>query len=102
MLDATATVTSSKPLTGTITFWETGNNGALTPPLLLSNGTARTQLNFGLPGIHQVHAEYSGDAQNQKSQSATVTIVATGTSYVQVTGTTGPLTHYGSVDVTIQ
>ncbi len=101
-VSASATVSSSKPLTGTITFWEAGNSGALTPPLPVTNGTVQTQLNLSTVGIHQITAQYSGDALNQPSQSSSVMVVLTGTSYAEVTGTTGPLSRSANVSVTIQ
>jgi hypothetical protein len=95
---ATATVTSSKPLTGTITFWD--SNGGTPAPI--TNGIAQAQLTLSSVGVEQIKAEYSGDALNQPSTSASVIAVATGQSFVSVTGTTGPLSHFALVNVTIQ
>jgi hypothetical protein len=53
-------------------------------------------------GIEQIKAQYSGDALNQPSTSAPMTAVVTGNSSVIVTGTTGPLSHFTALTVTIQ
>jgi len=98
----TATVTSSKAVTGTVTFWENGNDGGLAPPATLVNGTATAQVALPSPGTHEIYAQYSGDANNRGSQSATIDVVATGSAQVQIQGTTGPITHYSPVYVTIQ
>jgi hypothetical protein len=97
-LTATATVTSSNPLTGTIIFWDF-NGGT---PVPITNGVAQTQLTLSSVGVEQIKAQYSGDALNQPSTSASVIAVATGQSYVNVTGTTGPLSHSVIMNVTIQ
>jgi hypothetical protein len=98
----TATITSSKNLTGTVNFWEKNNGGALAPPVNVVNGAAQVQVNLSLVGTHQIYAQYNGDAQNQGSQSGTLNVVLTGTSDIQVTGTTGQLSHYANISVTIQ
>ena len=102
---ATATVTSTKPLTGTVTFWQSaGPSGSqpITPPLSLTNGTVQAQLGLPFAGFYQIYAQYSGDAANLGSTSSSATQVITGAGYVQVIGTTGPLSHYANVDITIQ
>jgi len=101
-LTLTATVTSSKAVTGTVNFWENGNDGALAPPATLVNGTATAQVALPFPGTHEIYAQYSGDANNRASQSSTIDVVATGSAYAQIQGTTGPVTHYSSVYVTVQ
>jgi len=101
-LTLTATVTSSKAVAGVVNFWEKGNDGALVPPVTLVNGMATAQVALPSPGTHEIYAQYSGDAGNRASQSSTVDVVATGSAQVQIQGTTGPVTHYSSVHVTIQ
>lgn len=101
-LTLTATVTSSKAVTGTVNFWENGNDGALAPPATLVNGTATAQVALPLPGTHEIYAQYSGDANNRASQSSTINVVATGSAHAQIQGTTGPITQRSSVFVTIQ
>jgi hypothetical protein len=93
-----ATVTSSKPITGTITFWYS-NGGMIVP---ITNGTAQGQLTLASVGIEQIKAQYSGDGLNQPSTSASVSATVTGQSVVSVAGTTGPLSHFALVNVTIQ
>jgi hypothetical protein len=101
LASVTATVTSSKPLTGTITFSD-AVLGGVSPALTVTNGAAQTQLNLLFVGIHQITAQYSGDPSNQPSQSSPFNIAVTGTSSLAVVGTTGPLSHETSLNVTIQ
>jgi hypothetical protein len=101
-LTLTATVTSSKAVTGTVNFWENGNHGALARPATLVNGTATAQVALPFPGTHEIYAQYSGDANNRGSQSSTIDVVATGSARAQIQGTTGPVTGHSSVYVTIQ
>jgi hypothetical protein len=97
-ISATATVTSSKPVTGEITFWD--SFGGKHVPII--NGVAQAQLTLSSVGIDQITAQYYGDALNQPSTSTSVIAVATGQSYVNVIGSTGPLSHSAVVTVTIQ
>ena len=101
-LTLTATVTSAKGVTGTVNFWEKGNDGVLAPPVPLVNGTATAQIALSTPGTHEIYAQYSGDARNLASQSSTIDVAATGSAHVQIQGTTGPISHSSSVVVTIQ
>ena len=101
-LTVTATVTSSKAVTGTVNFWENGNDGALAAPVTLVNGTATAQVALLAPGTHEIYAQYSGDANNRASRSSTINVVGTGSAQARIQGTTGPVSHYSSVDVTIQ
>jgi hypothetical protein len=68
----------------------------------ITNGVAQAQLTLSLVGIDQIKAQYSGDALNQPSTSASVIAVATGESYVSVTGKTGPVSHSTIVNVSVQ
>jgi hypothetical protein len=97
-VSATATVTSSKLFTGTITFWDF-NGGTIVP---ITNGSAQAQITLSSVGIDPIKSQYSGNALNQPCTSASVIAVATGQSYVSVTGKTGPLSHPVLVNVTIQ
>jgi len=101
-LTLNATVTSTKSVTGTITFWEKGNNGALTPPLTIVADSASSQVALPLLGTHQIYAQYNGDTQNQGSQSQTLNVVATGTTYMGVQAGNGPVSHNSTIWVTIQ
>ena len=101
-LTLSANVTSTKTVTGTITFWEKGNDGALTPPLTIVANSASSQVALPLVGTHQIYAQYSGDSQNQGSQSSTLNVVATGTTYMGVQATNGPVSQSSTIWVTIQ
>jgi hypothetical protein len=101
----TANITSSKPVTGTVNFFDMGPGGAglgLVPPVPVVNGVAQTPATLFLVGTHQIVAQYSGDSQNQPSKSGNLSVTATGTSSVQVTATSGVLLHVVSVQVTVQ
>jgi hypothetical protein len=95
-------VTSSKPVTGSVIFWEQNNSGALAPNAAIVNGTAQAQVTLNLVGTHQVYAQYIGDAQNNGSQSGNLNIVATGTAFIQLSGVTASLSHNVPFTVTIQ
>ena len=97
-----ANVTSTKTVTGTITLWEKGNDGALTPPLTVVANSASSQVALPFVGTHQIYAQYSGDSQNQGSQSSTLNVVATGTTYMGVQATNGPVSQSSTIWVTIQ
>jgi hypothetical protein len=89
----TATVTSSKPLTGTVNFYNYGSpvNGGIPP----TNGQAQTGSGYiNNPGLYQITATYSGDASNSPSTSAPLTQVITGTMPVTIQGNTGGDFHY--------
>ena len=101
-LTLTATVTSSKAVTGTVNFWESGSDNALAPPAALVNGTATAQIALVSPGTHQIYAQFSGNANNRASQSSAIDVVATGSAQVQIQGTTGPVIHNSAIYVTIQ
>jgi Bacterial Ig-like domain (group 3) len=79
-----------------------GVGAGLTPPVPVVNGTAQVQATIFLVGTHQIVAQYNGDGENQASQSGTLNITATGTSFVQVVGTTGSVSHLLNLNVTVQ
>jgi hypothetical protein len=84
----TATVTSNKPLTGTVSFYNFGNPiaGGF-PPV---NGQAQTGQGYiNNPGIYQITASYSGDSNNLASTSAPLMQILTGTFPVTIQGATG-------------
>jgi hypothetical protein len=101
-VNATAKVTSTNAITGTVTFWTLGGGGALSGPEPLINGTVTTSLHTAQAGFYPIYAQYNGDANNQGSSSAAMLLEVTGKGYAQITGTTGPLIHFLSVPVTIQ
>ena len=98
----TAKVTSSKALTGTVTFLQNGtqNDGAVT----LVNGQATLiPTTYSEIGAYTYTASYSGDANNLPSQTTTgVTEVFTGTIPVLVQAQTSTLVHTATVNVNLQ
>lgn len=97
----TATVTGGRPLTGTVTFYNFGT--AVAGGLSLTNSQAQTGQGYiNNPGVYQITASYSGDANNLASTSAPLTQVLTGTFPVTIQGATGGDTHYISAAVGVQ
>lgn len=98
----TATVTSSRTLSGTVAFAQNGVNFATGVPLV--NGQATVSLsNQGLPQIVTLTASYSGDANNLPAQTpAGVVEVFQGTLPILVQGQTGGLTRNATFPVTLQ
>jgi hypothetical protein len=88
----TATVTASKPLTGTINFYNFGS--PIVSGIPPSNNQAQTGSGYlNNPGLYQVTASYSGDSENQASTSSPLTQVITGTMPITIQGTTGADSH---------
>jgi hypothetical protein len=96
----TATVKSSNPVTGTVTFFF-GNN-PFTGPITLTNGQAQFSGATFLPGVYQITAQYSGDATHSPSTSPPLAQVLTGTIFQQFIAQTGGLTRSIPTNVTIQ
>jgi len=97
----TATVTSSKPLTGTVTFYNFGS--PIVSGIPLTNGQAQTGSGYiNNPGLYQITAAYSGDANNLPSTSAALTQVITGTFPVTLQGSTGGDVHYLQLTLGVQ
>jgi Bacterial Ig-like domain (group 3) len=73
----TATITSTKPTTGTVTFYNYGKTVEIAP---VFNGQAQTGTGYiNDVGLYQITASYSGDGQNLPSQtSSSLTQVVTG------------------------
>jgi hypothetical protein len=99
----TATVTSNSPLTGTISFYDYGNQifaGEIPP----SNGQVQAT-NFGYVyglGVHQFTARYSGDPKNLASRTSILTQTITGTTSVGLQGNTAGDYHYVNVTIGVQ
>jgi hypothetical protein len=92
-ITATITSTSGKPLTGTVNFYNFGApvNGGIPP----TNGQASTGSGWlNNPGLYQITAQYTGDANNLASTSAPLTQVITGTMPVTIQGSTGGDFHF--------
>jgi hypothetical protein len=96
-----AKVSSSRTVTGPVTFYDQGS--ALGVVNVLSNGTATLQA-IGLSiGTHVITASYSGDTNNLPSKtSGSLNQVITGDAPLLIFGTTGGLTNQTAVLVTIQ
>ena len=94
----TATITGSAKVTGSVNFYDYGN--LIVGPVFVVNGQAGMgSSNLTAIGVHQITAEYGGDANNKASSSSAVTQTITGTSTVSIQGTTGPDGH--SIPATI-
>ena len=88
----TATITSSKPLTGTVTFSNFGTPFAGGfPPVNVQAQTGQGYINN--PGLYQITASYSGDSNNLPSTSAPLSQVLTGTFPVLIQGARGGDIH---------
>jgi hypothetical protein len=94
-------VSSSRPVTGTVTFFDLGMQVNSTN--VDSNGNAIAP-GFSLyPGTHAITAMYSGDGNNLSSQtSGALEQVFTGTIYSGINVSTGDLTHGVTLPITIQ
>ncbi len=100
-VNAQATVTSSKPVSGSVTFFAV-NGSAISNPIPLAGGSASAQLSLAQIGFYKIYATYSGDAENKASQSANVPLTVTGTSVVNVAGFNSLTNHEVEFTVTIQ
>jgi hypothetical protein len=101
----TATVTSSKSLTGTVNIFvgQQSFGNAIAPPITLINGQATATAVGFQPGTYAFWANYSGDTNNQPSQTTVaVQQVFTGTAVVTYLGQTSTLGRSGTITVTLQ
>jgi len=98
----TATVSPAPAAGGFVTFWEQGAASAISQPVNLTAGSAQTQVYLNLVGTHQIYAIFSGTVAEQNSQSPNYNVVTTGSSFANIIGTTGPLSHGSGINVTIQ
>jgi len=97
----TATVTSSKALTGSVTFYNFGV--PIVSGIPISNGQAQTGAGYiNNPGLYQITATYSGDVNNQPSTSSALTQVITGTMQGTLLGKTGGDIHSLQVNFGVQ
>jgi Pro-kumamolisin, activation domain/Bacterial Ig-like domain (group 3) len=96
----TATINSTKTPTGTVQFFDAGSGIAAAS---VTNGVAKTQFSNLLVGTHVISAKYTGDANNQASQTnGAINQVITGTATVFVGGATSTLNHTIPINVMIQ
>jgi hypothetical protein len=94
----TATVTSTKPVSGSVTF---SGGFFTTGPIALANGVAQTPIT-GLPlGTVEIDANYSGDANNLASM-ASFNQTTTGNTLLFVSAQTGQNFHQITVNATLQ
>jgi hypothetical protein len=96
----TATVHSTQPVAGSVTFLDGGSpfRGAQ-----VVSGTATATIDFLTVGTHVITTQYSGDANNFPSTTAgSLNQVITGTTLVNLSGNTGTTTHTTSINVAIQ
>lgn len=101
LITAMVTSTSSKPPTGTVTFYNFGT------PIVgfgLSNGQAQIggPGYINNPGLYQITATYSGDANNLSSTSSALTQVITGTMPATIQANTGGDVHSLQVALGVQ
>ncbi|MGC2029150.1 MAG: Ig-like domain-containing protein, partial [Steroidobacteraceae bacterium] len=99
-VNLTAMVNSSKTATGLVTFYDGGANVASSS---VTNGVATASISGLSVGTHSISAQYSGDSNNQPSQTnGMIRQVITGTAQASIQGTTTNLTHTVLLNVTIQ
>jgi Big-like domain-containing protein len=98
-----ATVTSTQPVTGNVTF-VCAAAGVSSGPIPVVNSGASFLSNWSnTAGTYAITAMYSGDSNNQASQSATpLNEVFTGGTSVVYSAQTGGVSHNFSVLVTLQ
>ena len=105
----TAMVTSTNPITGTVMFSGPGIAFPYPQGVPVVNGVASYTIQTPYAaapysvGIYNFTAQYSGDANNGPSMSATGVIEAfTGTTTGTVMGQTSNLTHQATITITLQ
>ena len=102
----TATVTSSRAITGTVNIFQgqLGQGSGVAPPIAVVNGKASVIVTGAFsPGIYAFWANYSGDTNNLPSQTTTtVQQVLTGTTYASYYAQTGGLSHQGTITINLQ
>ncbi len=99
----TATVYSSKPVTGTINIFDSSVSTNGLASALVVNGTATFQINYLTVGTHVISAQYAGDSNNQPSSTiGSINQVITGTTSIFVNGTSPNLFNSTPINVTIQ
>jgi len=102
-LTLSASVTSSKAVTGAVNF--STPNCFDTFPVTVANGAAQITLTnptFIQIGTCTWFAAYGGDSNNLGSQSGSLNVAITGTATFQLSGTTAGTVHWLSVSVNFQ
>jgi len=95
---ATLQALASNPA-GTVTFYD--GTTAIASNVPVAQGTATFQSSSLTVGGHVLKAVYSGDANDEPSNSTAITQVVTGTTTLQITASSGTLTHVISIPVTL-
>jgi hypothetical protein len=98
----TATITASKPLTGTVSFYNFGNPINAYTPLAGNQAQLANSSLFSNVGFYQITATYSGDSNNLTSTSAPLTEVVTGIVPVNLNASTGEDLHVAQAWVGVQ
>ncbi|MGA9884719.1 MAG: Ig-like domain repeat protein [Candidatus Acidiferrales bacterium] len=103
----TATVNSPNTITGIVNFLDASFPGVIAPDVSITGNTAQAQMTdteslSADPGTHVITAQYTGDANNQESQSSGISIVVTGNTQQLVCGTTSIDQHCFELGVTVQ
>jgi trimeric autotransporter adhesin len=101
VFDVSAKVTSPNTLSGSVTFNDvtTGQQLAAFP---VSDGSPKGEATITTVGFHQISASYSGDANNQPSQSSTVLTTVTGQGGIYVNGASNAITNNVVLTINIQ
>ena len=102
LITATVSSSSSKPLTGTVTFYNFAT--PIVGGIPLSNGQAQTggPGYINNPGLYQITATYSGDPNNLSSTSAALAQVITGTMPATIQANTGGDVHFLQITLGVQ
>jgi subtilase family serine protease len=95
---ATLEALESNP-TGSVTFYD--GDTAIANNVAFTQGAAQFETSSLNVGGHVIKAVYSGDTHDETSTSSTVTQVITGSTTLQITATSGSLSHAVSVPVTL-
>jgi hypothetical protein len=97
----TAAVSADHAATGTVDFLDAGTAIATGVPLSAGRATATTS-NLRV-GTHSITASYSGDSMTGKATTPSALLqVITGNFVVQVSGNSGSLNHFISLNITLQ
>jgi Na+-driven multidrug efflux pump len=79
------------------------DGGAQITGAQVSNGIATSTINFLSVGTHIITAQYTGDTNNQASTTqGSLNQVITGTTLINISGTTSTITHWTQINVVIQ
>ena len=102
LLSVSAKVTSSKPLSGTVTFFSVALGTMSSDIPVTADGSANFQLILPELGYYQIYARYNGDLNNLASKSGNVAAAKTGSTQVALVGVNNAETQSVSIPVTIQ